>query len=90
MDLLLTRLGVKYLVVEAKRPGSFDGPGSINRALRQAVDYACEVNVATIAVSDGCVPEARDLTLLTICKSAQMSRSAQHSTLNRCTALINL
>jgi hypothetical protein len=33
VDLLLTRLGVRYLIVETKRPGSFDGPASINRAL---------------------------------------------------------
>jgi len=60
-DILLTRLGVKYLVMEAKRPGSLDGPGSISRALRQAVGYARELNVAAVAVSDGCLLEAHDL-----------------------------
>ncbi len=60
-DMLLTRLGVKYLIVEAKRPGSLDGPASIERALRQARGYAQELNVDKIAVSDGCVLEAYDV-----------------------------
>lgn len=62
VDLLLTRLGVKYLIVETKRPGSFDGPASVDRALRQARRYAEELNVNKIAVSDGCILEAHDLT----------------------------
>ena len=61
VDLTLTRLGVKYLIVEAKRPGSLDGPGSIGRAVRQARGYAEEHKVDKIAVSDGCVLEAYDL-----------------------------
>lgn len=60
-DMLLTRLGVKHVIVEAKRPGSLDGPGSISRALNQARGYAEELNVDKIAVSDGCVLEAHDL-----------------------------
>jgi hypothetical protein len=62
VDLLLTRLGVKYLIVEAKRPGSLDGPASIERALRQAREYAEKLGVDKIAVSDGCVLEAHDIT----------------------------
>ncbi|MGH3169839.1 MAG: hypothetical protein ACRDN0_28665 [Trebonia sp.] len=61
IDLTLTRLGVKYLIVEAKRPGSLDGPGGIGRAVRQACGYAEEHKVDKIAVSDGCVLEAYDL-----------------------------
>lgn len=61
VDLTLTRLGVKYLIVEAKRPGSLDGPGSIGRAVRQARGYAEKHKVDKIAVSDGCVLEAYDL-----------------------------
>jgi hypothetical protein len=61
VDLLLTRLGLRYLIVEAKRPGSFDGLASIHRALGQARDYAQELNVDKIAVSDGCVLEAHDI-----------------------------
>ncbi|HTU72574.1 MAG TPA: hypothetical protein VMG38_03560 [Trebonia sp.] len=62
IDLTLTRLGVKYLIIEAKRPGSLDGPGSIARAVRQARGYAEQHKVDKIAVSDGCVLEAYDLT----------------------------
>jgi hypothetical protein len=61
VDLTLTRLGVKYLIVEAKRPGSLDGPGSIARAVKQASGYAEDHKVDKIAVSDGCVLEAYDL-----------------------------
>ena len=61
VDILLTRLGVKYLIVEAKRPGSLDGPASIHRALRQALGYTQELNVGTVAVSDGCILEAHDV-----------------------------
>jgi hypothetical protein len=61
VDLLLTRLGVKYLIVETKRPGSFDGPASIGRALGQARRYAEEFNVDKIAVSDGCILKAHDM-----------------------------
>jgi hypothetical protein len=61
VDLTLTRLGVKYLIVEAKRPGSLDGPGSVGRAVRQARGYAEEHKVDKIAVSDGCLLEAYDL-----------------------------
>jgi hypothetical protein len=61
IDPTLTRLGVKYLIVEAKRPGSLDGPGSIGRAVKQARGYAEEHKVDKIAVSDGCILEAYDL-----------------------------
>lgn len=61
IDLTLTRLGVKYLIVEAKRPGSLDGPGSIGRAVKQACGYAEKHKVDKIAVSDGCILEAYDL-----------------------------
>jgi hypothetical protein len=66
VDILLTRLGVKYLIVEAKRPGSLDGPASIHRALRQALGYAQELGVGAVAVSDGCVLEAHDVERLTL------------------------
>jgi hypothetical protein len=62
VDILLARLGVKYLIVEAKRPGSLDGPGAIASALEQARGYAKACCVNRIAVSDGCVFEAHDIT----------------------------
>jgi hypothetical protein len=61
VDLTLSRGGLKYLIVEVKRPGSFDGRGSILRALTQARGYAVELKVDRVAVSDGCVFEAYDL-----------------------------
>ena len=61
VDLLLTRLGVKHLIIEVKRPGSLDGPGSIARAFRQARGYAEQYNVRTVAVSDGGLFEVCDL-----------------------------
>lgn len=61
VDITLSRGGLKYLIVEAKRPGSFDGRGSILRALVQARGYAMELKVSRVAVSDGCVFEAYDL-----------------------------
>lgn len=61
IDLLLTRLGVKHLVVEVKRPGSLDGPVSITRALEQARGYAEQHNVRTVAVSDAGLLDVRDL-----------------------------
>lgn len=62
VDLMLTRGGLKYLIVEVKRPGSFDGRGSILRALSQARGYATELMVDKVAVSDGCIFEAYDVT----------------------------
>lgn len=61
VDMQLVRQGIAYLVVEAKRPGSLDGPGSVAAALRQAHGYAHERKVDKIAISDGCVLEAYDL-----------------------------
>jgi hypothetical protein len=61
VDLLLTRLGVKYLIIEAKRPGSLDGPRSIARAFQQARGYAVRHNVRAVAISDGDLLDVRDL-----------------------------
>ena len=61
VDLLLTGLGVKHLIIEVKRPGSLDGPGSIARAFRQARGYAEQHNVRSVAVCDGGYLEVRDL-----------------------------
>ncbi len=55
VDLPLTRLGVKYLIVQAKRPGSLDGRASIDRARDQARLCAEKLSVDKIAVSDGCI-----------------------------------
>src|SRR5262249_52959805 len=61
VDLMLTRGGLKYLVVEVKRPGSFDGRGAVLRALAQARGYATSLQVPRVAVSDGGIFEAYDV-----------------------------
>lgn len=61
-DLVLTKQGLKRLLVEVKRPGSlsWDQP-SIERALAQARRYADEQRVRSIAVSDGTLFYAADI-----------------------------
>jgi hypothetical protein len=61
-DLVLTRLGIKYLLVEAKRPGSlaWNRP-AVEQALDQARRYADEQHVKVIAVSDGSILYAADI-----------------------------
>jgi hypothetical protein len=61
-DLLLTRLGIKYLIVEAKRPGSLAWSRlAVERALEQASRYASEQRVQSVAVSDGHMLYAADV-----------------------------
>jgi hypothetical protein len=61
-DLVLTRLGVKHLIVEVKRPGALAwNQRSVDLALAQAHRYADEQKVRSIAVSDGVMLYARDL-----------------------------
>lgn len=61
-DLILTRLGIKYLVIEAKRPGALAWDAvARERALQQARRYADEQKVGRIAVSDGIVFYAADI-----------------------------
>ncbi|MGH3404903.1 MAG: hypothetical protein ACRDRJ_20705 [Streptosporangiaceae bacterium] len=61
-DLVLTRLGVKHLIIEVKRPAALawhERP--VDLALAQARRYAGEQKVGSIAVSDGIMIYARDL-----------------------------
>ncbi len=60
-DLVVTRLGLKRLIVETKRPGSLSyGSPAFENAREQAHGYAQEQAVATIAVSDGRLFYAED------------------------------
>lgn len=60
-DLVLTRLGVKHLIVEVKRPGALAwNERSVDLALAQAHRYADEQKVHSIAVSDGIMLYGRD------------------------------
>ena len=53
-DLLLSHLGVKYLLTEVKRPGSLKwNRRAVEAALNQARRYADEQKVRCIAISDG-------------------------------------
>lgn len=53
-DVVITRLGLKYCIVETKRPGALVwNQAAVHRALDQARRYADEQNVKCIAVSDG-------------------------------------
>lgn len=61
-DLLLTRLGIKYLLLEVKRPGSLAwNRNSVAQALEQAHRYADEQKVKCIGVSDGVMLYAADI-----------------------------
>jgi hypothetical protein len=60
-DLVLTRLGVKYLIIEVKRPGALAwNQHSVDLALAQARRYADEQKVRSVAVSDGVMLYGRD------------------------------
>jgi hypothetical protein len=61
-DLVLTRLGVKHLIIEVKRPGALAWhQHAVDLALAQAHGYADKQKVRSIAVSDGVMLYARDL-----------------------------
>jgi hypothetical protein len=61
-DLLLSRLGVKYLLLEAKRPGALAWNGrAVHQALDQACRYGAEQHVRVVAVSDGVMLYAADV-----------------------------
>lgn len=61
-DIVLTDHGIKRLVVEVKRPGSLAwSRRAVECALAQAMRYACEQKVKTVAVSDGGMFYAADL-----------------------------
>jgi hypothetical protein len=53
-DIVLTSLGVRWLIVEAKRPGALAWDRkAVECALEQALRYASEQHVKIVAVSDG-------------------------------------
>lgn len=52
-DIVLTQSGIKYLLIEIKRPGALAwNQHALERALAQAVGYATEQHVTCVAVSD--------------------------------------
>jgi len=61
-DLLFTRLGVKYLILEAKRPGALAwSRHGVEAALDQARRYADEQKVKCVGASDGVMLYAADI-----------------------------
>lgn len=52
-DLVLTQMGIKYLLLEAKYPNHFSSKSNREKALNQVLGYAKEQKVKKIAVSDG-------------------------------------
>jgi hypothetical protein len=61
-DLLLTRLGIKHLIVEVKRPNALSwNLLAVEAALEQARRYADEQKVRCVAVSDGVMLYAADI-----------------------------
>lgn len=61
-DLLLSRLGIKYLLIEAKRPGALAwNRRAVEQALAQARRYAAAQRVSRVAVSDGVMLYAADI-----------------------------
>lgn len=61
-DLMLTRTNIKWLIVEAKRPGALAwNDRAVRAALDQACRYAAEQHVRHVAVSDGNMLYAADV-----------------------------
>ena len=61
-DLVVAQLGIKRLVIEAKRPGSLAwNRRAVDEALVQACRYAAEQRVNTVAISDGLMLYAADV-----------------------------
>ncbi|HEY7418418.1 MAG TPA: hypothetical protein VH593_24775 [Ktedonobacteraceae bacterium] len=53
-DIILSKEGIKYLLVETKRPGALAwNQRAVERALAQALRYAAEQKVTCVAISDG-------------------------------------
>lgn len=61
-DLVLTQLGIPYLIIETKRPGALAWDRrAVDAALEQACRYAAEQGVNHVAVSDGTMFYAADI-----------------------------
>lgn len=61
-DLVLTTLGIKRLVIEAKRPGALQwSRQAVDRALEQAWRYARQQGVTRVAICDGGMLYAEDM-----------------------------
>ena len=53
-DIVLTKSGIKYLLIETKRPGALAwNQRAVEKALEQVTRYAVEQKVRCVAISDG-------------------------------------
>ena len=82
-DIVLTKQGIKRLLIEVKRPGSlnWDQP-SLERALDQARQYADEQCVRSIAVSDGTLFYAADIANGGLTNRARLRLDAPSASMN--------
>ena len=61
-DIVLSYLGIRHLIIEAKRPGTLAwSRNAVDRALDQATGYAGQQRVSCVAISDGVMLYAADL-----------------------------
>lgn len=61
-DIVMTKGGIKYLLLEIKRPGALAwNQRAVERALVQAIGYAIEQHVTCIAISDAIMLYAANL-----------------------------
>jgi len=61
-DIVLTKSGIKYLIVETKRPGALAwNQRAVEKALEQATRYAAEQKITCLAISDGMMLYAANL-----------------------------
>ena len=61
-DIIITSPGVKWIVIEAKRPGLLTSGGNqLNQAFDQVLRYASEQKVKCVTVSDGNILVAKDV-----------------------------
>lgn len=61
-DIVLTKAGIKYLLLETKRPGALAwNQHAVEKALAQALRYAAEQRVTCVAISDGMLLYAANL-----------------------------
>ncbi len=52
-DVILTKTGIKHLLIETKYPGQFSSESEIEKAFSQAFAYAKKNNIKKVAISDG-------------------------------------
>lgn len=52
-DIVITKHGIKRMVIETKRIGHFSSKGNIDKTFHQAIGYAKKMRITKVAISDG-------------------------------------